>query len=354
MKNTLRIGLTVFLALSLVSCAQQGSLKAGSATGKSMLQLIPASARAVLMLDVHRSLTAEAVQNALKDPKAKEKYDGFVKMAGIDPTKDVYFLAVAMSGAQANNSRQGAAVVNLKYDKAGLLARIKGLAKDLKEEVYNGVTIYKGPGQPTAEGLAPCGAFLDDSNLVIGQENMVRGVIDVYQKRADAVGKSPEMKPLLKAVNTGANFWAASAIPQEMVKQAAEKNPMLKNLVGLSGLTLSLDYAASNLVVEVQGLGGTKDQNKALADMLTGLKGMGSLAAAKQPLLGDVLNKVEISSGPDNVKIYASLPQELLDKLQQVAQKMVQEKFGGMVQVNPQAPQEEKKPETKEGAGVKK
>ena len=345
MKNTLRIGLAILLALSLVACAQQGSLKAGSATGKSMLQLIPASSRAILMVDVHRSLTSEAFQKALADPKAKQKYDEFVKMAGIDPAKDVYLMAMAMSGAQANNSRQGAAVINLRYDKATLLAKLKEKAPGLKEENYNGVTVYKGPGKPTAEGLAPCGAFLDDSNIVIGQESVVRAVIDVYQKKADAVVKSAEMKPLLKAVNTGANFWAVAAIPQDMVKAAAEKNPMLKNLVGLTGLTLSFDYAASSLVLEVQGLGGTKDQNKALADMLTGLKGMGALAAAKQPLLGDVLNKVEISSGPDNVKIYASVPQELLDKIQ----KMAEEKFGGMVQVNPQAPKEDKAPEPKKG-----
>jgi len=350
MKTPQKTGIAILLALSLASCGPQVGLKAGFATGKSMLRVIPTSAHAVLMVDVHRSLTAEAVQNALKEPKAKEKYDEFVKTTGIDPTKDVYLVAVAVSGAQANNSRQGVAVVNLRYDKAKLLARIREQAKDLKEEVYNGVTLYKGPGKPAAEGLAPCGAFLDDSNIAIGQESMVRAVIDVYQKKADAVGKSPEMKALLKAVNTSANFWGAVAIPQEMVKHAAEKNPMLKNLVPLTGLTLSFDYAASHLVVEVQGLGGTKDQNKDLADMLTGLKGMGSLAAAKQPLLGDLLNKVEISSGPDSVKIYASLPQELLDKVQ----KMAQEKFGGMVQVNPMAPQEEKKPEKKEGAEVKK
>lgn len=350
MKTPLRIGLAILLAISLVSCAQQGSLKAGSATSKSMLQLIPAASRAVLMVDVHRSLTAEAAQNALKDPKAKEKYDEFVKMAGIDPAKDVYFLALGLSAAQSDGNRDGAVVVNLRYDKAALLAKIKEKAKDLQEEDYHGVMIYKGPGKPGSKGMSPAGAFLDDSNIVIGSDKFVRAVIDLYQKKADPVGKSPEMKPLLKVVNTAATFWAASAIPQEMVKQAAEKNPMLKNLVGLTGLTLSFDYANRNLVVEVQGLGGTKEQNKALADMLTGLKGMGTLVADKQPILGEMLKTIEISSGADNVKIYASIPEELLEK----AQKMAQDKLGGLVQINPQAPKEEKKPETKEGAEIKK
>lgn len=350
MKTPLRIGLAILLAISLVSCAQQGSLKAGSATSKSMLQLIPAASRAVLMVDVHRSVTAEAVQNALKDEKMKQKYDEFVKKAGIDPMKDVYFLAVALAGTPGGKSQEGAVVINLKYNKESLLARIKEQVKDLREDSYSGVTIYSGPAKPGAEGVVPSGAFLDDSNIVFGADKTVRAVIDVYNKKSDSVDKSPEMKKLLKAVNTSANFWGIVAIPQEMVKLAADKNPMLKNLVGLTGLTLSFDYANRNLVVEVQGLGGTKEQNKALADMLTGLKGMGTLVADKQPLLGEMLKTIEISSGADNVKIYASIPEELLEK----AQKVAQDKFGGLVQINPQAPKEEKKPETKEGAEIKK
>lgn len=346
MKNHLRIGLVILIAAGLVSCAEQGGLKAGTATGKSMLKLIPANARMVIMVDIHRSLTADAVTKALQDEKMKQKYDGFVKMAGIDPMKDIYFLAAGLSGKPAGNEQEGAIILNLRYNKEQLLARLKAAVNNLEEKTYNGLTIYKRVDAAKPGKIAPAGAFLDDSNIVLGNDKTVRAVIDVYQKKADSVDKSPEMKKLFKAVNMSANVWAVIAIPQEMVKLAAEKNPMLKDLVGLTGLTISFDYAIGNLVAEIQGLGGTKDQNKALADKLTGLKGMGSLVAAKQPLLGDVLNRVEISSGADNVKVYASLPQELLDKVQ----KMAQEKLGGMVQVNPQAPKEEKK----EAAEIKK
>jgi len=347
MRTSVRIGLAIVIALSLVSCVEQGGLKAGTATGKSMLRVLPASSAAVFMVDVHRSLAAEAVQNALKDEAMKKKYDELVKMAGLDPRQDVYFLAVAVSKAQGDGAREGAVVFNLRYKKDDLLARIKGLAKDLKEETYNGVTIYRGPVHTGSVGKAPVGAFLDDSNIVIGHEAFVRAVIDVYQKKADPVDKSPEMKKLVKAVNTSANFWGAVLIPQEMVKRAAEKNPMLKDLVGLTGVTLSFDYANRKLVAEMQGLGGTKDQNKSLADKLTGLKAMGSLATNKQPVLAEILNAIEISSGADNVKIFASIPEEVLEK----ARKMAQEKFGGLVQVTPQAsPKDEKK----EGANVKK
>jgi hypothetical protein len=351
MKTSVRIGLAILIAVSLVSCAEQGGLKAGTATSKSLLKLIPATARVVFMVDVHRSLAADTVQNALKDERTKQKYDEFTKMAGLDPTKDVYFLALTMAGTPGSKNQQGAVVINLRYNKDNLLAKIKGLVTNLREEIYNGVTIYNGPGAPKAEGHVPAGAFLDDSNIVLGSAQSVRAVIDVYQKRADSVDKSPEMKKLLKAVNASANVWGAVAIPQEMVKQAAEKNPMLKDLVGLTGLTLSFDYANRSLIVEIQGLGGTKEQNKSLAEKLTALKGMGTLFAAKQPVLGDLINTIEISSGTDNVKIYASVPAELLDK----AQKMAQERLGGLMSVKPQAPPTDgKKGEKKEGPVIKK
>ena len=344
MTKTLRITFVILIALGLVSCAEQGGLKAGTATGRSMLKIIPADSKVVLMLDVHRAMSTDSAQSALKDAQVRQKYDEFVKMAGIDPMKDIYFLAVSMTGTVGAKDSQVAVVVNLKYDREKMLAKFKELAKELREEPYNGLTIYKGPGQPTAEGLAPAGAFLDDSNIVLGQDKAVRAVIDVYQKKADSVAKNPEMKKYFKAVNTNAVFWGVAAVPQEMIKAQADKNPMLKDLVGLTGLTMSFDYANRMLTAEIQALGGTKEQNKSLAEKLSALKGMGAMMTGQQPVLGEVLGKVEISSGADNVKIYAGIPSELLEK----AQKMAQEKVGEMIQMNPQAGKDEKKEEKKE------
>ena len=344
MPKNLKIAFVIVLALGLVSCADQGGLKAGTATGKSMLKLLPADSRVVLMVDVHRALASDAAQAALKDPQAKQKYDEFVKTSGLDPMKDIYFLAVAATGTVGGKDMRGALVLNLRYNKEAFLAKLKEMVKDLREEPYNGVTIYKGPGHQTAEDQAPSGAFLDDSNIVLGQEKLVRAVIDVYQKKADPVTKNPEMKKYFKAVNTEAIFWGAATVPQDLIKAQADKNPMLKDLVGLTGLTMSFDYANKMLTVEVQTLGGTKEQNKSLAEKLSAVKGMGAMMAGQQPVLGELLAKVEISSGSDNVKVYAGIPYELLEK----AQKVAQEKVGQMIQVNPQAGKDEQKEEKKE------
>lgn len=349
MKTCVRIGLAILITAGLVSCVEQGGLKAGSATGKSMLQLIPANSHGVLVIDIHRALATDQAAKALKDEKLKQKYDEFVKASGIDPMKDVYLLAVGLAGPMMGQDQEGVILLNLRYNKEQLLGKLKEGVKNLLEETYNGVTIYKGAeaGKPGKKEMA--GAFLDDSNIVFGNDKTVRAAIDLYQKKADSVLKNAEMGKVIKAVNTSAVFWGAFTVPPDVIKKAVEQNPMLKPLEGVTGLGMSTDYANQNIIAEIQSLGGTKDQNKQLADTLNGFKAMGAAYASKEPILMDLLNTLEITSGADHVKVYASIPSALLEK----AQKMAQEKFGGMIQFGPKT-SEEKKEEKKAEPEIKK
>jgi hypothetical protein len=323
MKRKFTVSLIILMAIGLVSCVEQGSTKAGSATAKSMLQLVPADSRAVVMIDVRRTLGTDAVQNALKDEKTRQTYEGFVQMAGLDPMKDIYFVAVGLHWIRTNKRPNATIIVNLNFNKDKLLAKLKEVAGDLSEEAYNGVIIYGGAEGGTPETVAPAGAFLDDSNIVLGSTRGVKAAIDVYQKKAEPVSKSPEMKRVLRSVNTAANIWAAVAVPEGLLKPLAEKNPMLKDLVELTGLTLSFDYAGKALTAEVQSLGGTREHNKTLAERLSGLKALGTLAADKLPLQGELLKTIEISSGANYVKLHASIPEEVLEKARNLALKML-------------------------------
>lgn len=68
-----------------------------------------------------------------------------------------------------------------------------------------------------------------------------------------------------------------------------------------------------------------EENNKKIADALNGFKALGGMVAAQKPELGELLNKIEISSTTDHVKIYCSLPEELLNKLKSAIPKDIDE-----------------------------
>jgi urocanate hydratase len=83
---------------------------------------------------------------------------------------------------------------------------------------------------------------------------------------------------------------------------------------------MSFDYRLATFVADIKAHGGTKEQNENLASTLNGLKGLGAMFAAQEPVAAEALNGVEISSGADYTRISISLSQETLDKLSKLAQ----------------------------------
>lgn len=319
MKKTMVTALFILLAISFVSCAKQTAPKAGEASGESMLRLLPRDLSGVFLVDVGRAMSSPAAERALKDEETQKKYQEFVQEMGIDPMRDVHYLAAGIGGEMWSQDQQGAVVVNLRYDRETLLAKLRENGGDIVEDVYSGITIYKGAQDDEAPGPKTCGAFLDDSNIVLGTEPTVRAVIDVFQKRTEPVTKNEEMNRLLATVDKSALAWGAFAIPSDAVKKMAEGNPSLSVLEGVSGLVMAFDYKNRSVVIDLRTSGGTDDNNKNLADMLNGLKAMGNMAAAQEPVVGDLLNAIAITSGSDFVKLHIDIPEEVMDKLQEAA-----------------------------------
>ena len=110
-----------------------------------------------------------------------------------------------------------------------------------------------------------------------------------------------------------------------------ESAPMLSSLSSLKAMTMRFDYANKTLDMAIQALTADAGKNKEIADMLNGFKAMGALAAGEKPEIGELLNKIEITSGADNVTIKALLPEELLTKLAKMAQSELMNKLGGEI-----------------------
>ncbi len=328
MRKTVVIVLTVIVAVLSAACGGEKGLKAGSATGEALMRLLPENTRGVMVIDVGRALAATGAAKALEAGQDFQNYEELVKAVGIDPMKDVFFVVMGVTGAVDLKDPDGAVLVNLRYEKEPLLDLVKGNVVELVEESYSGVALYKGRVDDRA-GRTLCGAFLDDSNILMGTEAAVKAVVDVYQKKAASMAGNEELGRALKSVNKSALAWGGMVVPSDLAGKAAEENPLFKVMEGITALTMSFDYKNRNLLVDMRTVGGSREQNANMASTLNGLKGLGAMMSGQEPAVGEALAGIEITSGADYVRLYASLPEELLKKLRNTAQ----ERLGDMLPV---------------------
>lgn len=94
---------------------------------------------------------------------------------------------------------------------------------------------------------------------------------------------------------------------------------MLRNLKSLRSASLYLDYKNKTLITEVKVTSSDETKIQELVDLLNGVKALGSMASEKNPEIGELLNKIEITAQPEFVQISAHIPDELLQKLQKKA-----------------------------------
>ncbi len=328
MKKTVVCVLSIVaLTLSFAACQKAGIPVAGSAKAEDMLTLIPKTAQGVFVIDVHRGMNIPFVDKAVKTGEDAAKYQEFIAKIGVDPQKDVYYAAIGISqapGAEGKPQPEIAAVLNLKYDQAKTAAAIKEKSPAYQEMTHEGVTYFTVPD----EGEKPMfGAYLDASNIAVGTETGVKSIIDVMKGKAEAVVKNAEFMKQIKAVNKTALVWSVFLFTPEQVKQMSESTPMISGLESLQAMSLFVDDKNKGLQVEIKALMPDAAKAKEIADMLTGFKALGSMGAGEKPEIGELMNKIDISSGPEGVKIYIDLPEALMDKLAAEAEKQVKSKL---------------------------
>ncbi|UCC38462.1 MAG: hypothetical protein JSV96_11555 [Candidatus Aminicenantes bacterium] len=319
MKKFKALGIAIiFVLFAFISCGEKPSAPtAGSAKAKDMLSLLPKDAESIVFIDFHRAVAIKAVDEAIKEDESYQKYREFVEKSGIDPQNDIYFIAVALKGAmgKAQATANGSGIINLKYNKEALLSLIKEKAAEeegeLVEEEYNGLTVYSWKGKKEGGGFT----FLDESNIALGDGENVKAVIDIYQKKGENVFKNEKLSALLDQVNKEAIIWGAVTFSLEDMSKMATENPFLSSLDAVSATCISLDYKDRNIIAEIKVISSDETKNAQVADFLSGLKAMGGMAAAQDPNVGELLSRIEISSGADHVKITANISEELIEKL---------------------------------------
>ena len=318
MKRITVVGLVLCMALFSVTVCKKEAVapKAGTADAEDMLNLIPVDVQGVFFVDAHKAMSTEFADNMIKDDENYQKYMEFVEKSGIDPQKDIYYVALGIAGELQGENQEGVAVVNMKYDADTLLGLIREkMAEDeqeMEEEEYEGMTIYKiwQEGEPMAFSM------INESNIVGGNEVHVKSVLDVMNKKKDNVFKNEKLAAIIDKTNKEAMMWGAMLLPAETMEKAASANPMMSALKSISAIALYFDYENKMITAEIMAMGPDAESNKQVAEALTGIKSFGAMAAGERPEIGELLNAIQISSGEDHVKISAEIPEELIKKLQ--------------------------------------
>ncbi len=363
MKKFAVIGIAVIFALCSFTSCEEGLFvsKAGPVNAENALKLIPKDVMAVFFIDTQRLMTIDFINNLINEKESDETSDEltdfqeFKAKTGIDPAKDINFIVVAIKEKTEKGKKEGVGIINLTYNKDLLLSTIKEeLAKEkedehekkaegeegeeeheLIEEEYNGFTIYtiredceeeeeeehgeeeKEHGKKHEKGGSF--SFLDDSNIAVGNENSVKSVIDVLQKKKENVFKNEGFSSLLTKIDKEAIFWGAAFIPTDAIKEAISEKPELVILEAVNAASVSLDYKNKNIIADIKIMSNDPTKNQELADNLNGYKSLGALIQIQDLNMAEILDRIEITSFPDHVNIYTSfpedLPQTIIDKL---------------------------------------
>jgi len=312
-KKILFIVFLSFVILLPSGCARRAKApQAGQARAMDLIQLLPRDCLGVFAWQVRSTMETSLVRHSLEDKETKAKIEDIKNQTGIDLTRDIYLVAGGIVNLE-NKEPQPVAMINLRYDQNKLLNFIKEKSlQPLEEITYEKKTIYKLAAEKEPEAAF---TFFDASNIFLGSFDALKKAIDAAEGRAENIRQNNEFKSLLKTTKTETLSWSAFLLPAEMMAEAAKSNPMLSPLEKLRSLTMSFDYKNKNLIAEILATGSDESHHKQLADLLTGMRAMGVMAAANYPEVVDALNRLEITSSPQQVSLSFTLPEDVLFKL---------------------------------------
>jgi len=316
-KLTIFVIVFIFALFTFISCEMTSTAPgAGKAKADNMFRLLPKDALAIFFINVNKAINLEMVDNLIKKnidteiSKELTDYHEFINKTGIDPQKDVYFIAGAITGELEKDQQEAVGIINLKYKKDSLLLFFKEISEEdteFTEEDYNGFTIYNYK-EKDEEGSF---VFLNDSNIVIGNKENVKSVINISQKKEESILKDEAFSTLFAKTNKEVLFWIGAVIPPEAMSEIKGEAQMLSMFESVNAVSIYFDYQNANVIIEIKLMSSDGVKNQEMADSLNQFKAMGAMIQVQDLNVGELLDKIEITSGPDHVKVYASIPEEL-------------------------------------------
>lgn len=313
MKRFIITATAILLILySFVSCQNMQTAKVIPEKAEDMLRYLPGDVNGIFFIDFHRGINLEFMDKIIKDEEHFEDYLEFAEKTGIDPQKDIYFIAGAIRGEMKKDDEDVVAIINLKYDKNTLITLIQQEAEkegeEINEENYSGFMIYSPPEKEKKKRGSFC--FLNESYITLGKKDAVKSVIDVFQKKEVSVLKNKAFSSLFSKTNKESLLWGGIIIPTEQ-KSLLTENPMFTDMESIDAISMAFDYKEQNIILDIHLMVRDPIKSQEMADKLNEFKSMGAMIQIQDLDMAELLDRIEINSGGDHVRIFASFPEDL-------------------------------------------
>jgi hypothetical protein len=304
----LAIGLTTGLVASYMGLP----VALSRAAGPDELQYVPADAAVVAFANVHELMTSNFRERFRKIEPDTQERDEFEQKTGVNIEQDIQTVVAAMMPGATSQEPAGGMLVLARgrFD----AARLEALALEHGGEVedYQGkrlLTHVKDNGE--ADGAM---GFIDVDLIAIGSYTAVKKAID-----AGAGNNIASNLELMRQVNEleSNNVWAvgrfdalanAGNLPSELQAQVP---------------AVQWFSAAGHINGGVNGVFKAEAKDEAAAknlyDLLNGFLALARMQAGTRPEIKTLVDSLQLTGDGKNVALSFSLPSELLDALEAMA-----------------------------------
>jgi hypothetical protein len=304
----LAIGLTTGLVASYMGLP----VALSRAAGPDELQYVPADAAVVAFANVHELMTSNFRERFRKIEPDTQERDEFEQKTGVNIEQDIQTVVAAMIPGATSQEPAGGMLVLARgrFD----AARLEALALEHGGEVedYQGkrlLTHVKDNGE--ADGAM---GFIDVDLIAIGSYTAVKKAID-----AGAGNNIASNLELMRQVNEleSNNVWAvgrfdalanAGNLPSELQAQVP---------------AVQWFSAAGHINGGVNGVFKAEAKDEAAAknlyDLLNGFLALARMQAGTRPEIKTLVDSLQLTGDGKNVALSFSLPSELLDALEAMA-----------------------------------
>jgi len=287
-------------ALAIVFCF---TASLASAADPQLLKLIMPDAKVVSGVDVGHVKTTPFGQFFLSQFLANADLSTLVGATGFDPRVDVSEIVMASPGDPKKKSALLAMRGN--FNAARIVPLIQ--ASGAKSETYNGIVLLTGMG-----GVSQALAFLDNTVVINGDPDSVRGAID----RRNSTGTLPsELADKIIQTSSNQDAWVVSLTPLSALGAVAPDKNVRGALQGdiFKSIQQSSGAIRFGTAIEVSGeltSRSTADASS-IADVLRFLLNLAQVnaPAGQAAQFASLLGKFTVTAEANAVKLSGSIPE---------------------------------------------